>query len=556
MGLRAMSIKPNKMVKFLVFMALCVFVCGRFEGLICGKHQQKADLKAKFVCKVTLFARCFCNFVANLGITIIGRTRLEPQISPYKTLIFLSVVLIVLLIPSFFVPDDWQGWPRYPSFSRVEELLSLSSPVVVVPDTIATPDTMLLADVPVVKDSAVRHADSVSAKPDSLVDTRPIVPAASVHVPIEYLGNTHALDAFWGALARGEHRSRPVGVLHYADSQAENDLITSTIRDMLQSRFGGAGIGLVHPGNRTPNLIGQRCSQGWRFHSVHGGSSNSRYYGIFGGLSELQGATDSDGEWVRFVGREVNRRGAKYNRLRLLLGHNVQPYWVRCSIDGDVVDSVLVEPGKALNAITLGAKSGHGRVEVNLQGDGPMHAYGLLQESSAGIYVHNIPVRGSSGTFFGQFDEGVASAAMSAINVRLIIVQYGINAVPSSITNYKFYENSMASQLRALKRMRPEASIVLVGVSDMSQKTPSGYASHPNVARVRAAQRRAAQLAGVAFWDCYSAMGGDNSMSTWALSSPPLGQKDFTHFTSRGARLIAQRLTNALLSTKPANVSK
>lgn len=416
---------------------------------------------------------------------------------------------------------------------------------------------MVLADVHVVQDTVEAQADSVASVHDSVVAPRPVVPTAPVCVPIELMGNSHALDAFWAALARGEHRSRPVGVLHYADSQAESDLITSTIRDMLQSRFGGVGIGLVHPGNRTPNLIGQRCSQGWRFHSVHGGTSNSRHYGIFGGLSELQGAAaDDDGEWVRFVGREVNRRGARYNRMRLLLGHNVQPYWVHCAVDGDVVDSALVEPGKMLSTITLGAKSGHGRVDISLQGEGAVHAYGLLQESATGIYVHNIPVRGSSGTFFGQFDEGLARAAMAAINVRLIIVQYGINAVPSSITNYKFYENSMATQLRALKRMRPEASIVLVGVSDMSQKTPNGYASHPNVARVRAAQRRAAQLAGVAFWDCYRAMGGDNSMSTWALASPPLGQKDFTHFTPRGARLIAQRFTNALLSTKPANVSQ
>ncbi|MBQ9470716.1 MAG: hypothetical protein IJU72_07185, partial [Bacteroidales bacterium] len=309
----------------------------------------------------------------------------------------------------------------------------------------------------------------------------------------------------------------------------------------------GMGIGLVHPGNKAQNLIGQRCSSGWHFSSVHGGTPIARHYGVLGGLSTLTRA-DGEGQWVRFAAHEVKRSGTRFSRIRLLVGHNDSLYSVLCTIDGLPADSAAATPSRTLTAMQFEIPQGSNLTELRLRGAGAIHAYGMLQESERGLFVHNIPIRGSSGTFFSKLNEQLARSLMAELNVRLIVVQFGINAVPTSTTNYKFYENTMTAQLNTLKRIRPEASIVLVGVSDMSIKTANGYASHPNVVRVRAAQRQAARRAGVAFWDCYLAMGGDNSMSAWTLASPQLGQKDFTHFTPRGARRIGRMFANALLN--------
>ena len=486
----------------------------------------------------------FFSFLGQIPTSPYRTLILEPRISPYQILTFLLLVLIIMLIPTFFAPSDG-SWPiRYPTAQHVAELLN---PSPVQPPT-PPADTLLcaadsLAALPA--DTAAPPAPDTLRQPAQPSPMQPPPRKQSGGVLLELADNPQALSAFLSALARGEHLQRPVGVLHYADSQAEGDLISSTIRDMLQSRFGGKGIGLVHPGNKAQNLIGQRCSAGWSFSSVQGGTPNARNYGVLGGLSSLGQATD--GQWVRFSAREVKRSGTQFSRLRLLVGHNSNPYTAVCSIDGRSADSAQVMPGKALTALRFNIPQGTSSTELRLHGEGPIHAYGLLQESERGVFVHNIPVRGSSGTFFSKLNEPLARELMAELNIRLIVVQYGINAVPTSATNYKFYENTMTAQLKALKRIYPEASIVLVGVSDMSVKTANGYASHPNVVRVRAAQRQAARRAGVAFWDCYMAMGGDNSMSSWVLGSPQLGQKDFTHFTPRGARRIGRMLANALL---------
>lgn len=490
------------------------------------------------------FLQMFFSILGQIPILYLRTFALEPRISPYQILSFLLLVLIILLIPTFFAPSD-ASWPiRYPTAQHVAELLN---PPPIQP-SILPADTLL----PAANSLAPPPADTTAAltsdtlqHPAQPAPTQPAPRRQSGGVALELADNPQALNAFLSALVRGEHLRQPVGVLHYADSQAEGDLISSTIRDVLQAKFGGRGIGLVHPGNKAQNLIGQRCSAGWSFSSVQSGTPNARNYGVLGALSSLNHATDA--QWVRFSAREVKRSGTQFNRLRLLVGHNNSPYSAICTIDGRSTDSVQVMPGKALTALQFDIPQNTSTTELRLLGEGPIHAYGLLQESERGVFVHNIPIRGSSGTFFSKLNEQLASELMEELNVRLIVVQYGINAVPTSATNYKFYENTMTAQLKALKRIRPDASIVLVGVSDMSVKTANGYASHPNVVRVRAAQRQAARRAGVAFWDCYMAMGGDNSMSTWALGSPQLGQKDFTHFTPRGARRIGRMLANALL---------
>lgn len=471
------------------------------------------------------------------------------------------LVLIVLLIPTFWVPNDWQGWPQYPSTARIVELLGLSEseaePLqqLSVADSVTPNESSLTPseNIAIEAYQANIQKDSVAiGSSGSEINTKAgqqnytVQAQTSGAVSIETFGNTQALAAFLNALHRNEHRSLPVGVLHYADSQAENDLLTITIRSLLQAQFGGMGVGLLHPGNHAPNLLGHRCSRGWQFGSVHNGSKTARKYGILGALSSLPDGEND--EWVKVDGRAAMHGSARYRRLRLLLGHNTSLYWVRCNINNSPTDSVLIEPNNGIKIAKFDVpNNGKANIRLQLSGEGTLHAYGLIQESETGIYVHNIPIRGSSGTFFAQFDEATARAVLTTLNVRLIIVQYGLNTVPVATSNFGYYEKTMTTQLQTLKRLHPNASIVLVGVSDMSKKTDNGYISHPNVERVRAAQRRAAQKAGVAFWDSYLAMGGNNSMSIWATSNPALGQKDYTHFTPRGARIIAKKLANALL---------
>jgi len=64
---------------------------------------------------------------------------------------------------------------------------------------------------------------------------------------------------------------------------------------------------------------------------------------------------------------------------------------------------------------------------------------------------------------------------------------------------------------------------------------------------VRDMMKKYTQKSGAAYWDMYEAMGGRNSMPEWVKAKPKLATNDYTHYTSRGARLIANMFYNALL---------
>jgi lysophospholipase L1-like esterase len=133
------------------------------------------------------------------------------------------------------------------------------------------------------------------------------------------------------------------------------------------------------------------------------------------------------------------------------------------------------------------------------------------------------------------------------MNPKLIILQFGVNIVPHIVNSYTYYENQIYQQITALKKANPGVSVMLIGVSDMSRKVNGRFESYPNIELIRDAQRNGALRAGAAFWDCYRAMGGKNSMPAWVYASPQLASKDFVHFTYRGSNIIAEMFYSSLM---------
>jgi lysophospholipase L1-like esterase len=98
-----------------------------------------------------------------------------------------------------------------------------------------------------------------------------------------------------------------------------------------------------------------------------------------------------------------------------------------------------------------------------------------------------------------------------------------------------------------LKELCPGASVLVIGVADMSVKNGEKFESYPNLDKVIEALRSAAFRAGAAFWDMQKAMGGKNSMSAWVNAKPPLATSDYVHFNKRGSVVMAQMFYNAFI---------
>ncbi len=173
--------------------------------------------------------------------------------------------------------------------------------------------------------------------------------------------------------------------------------------------------------------------------------------------------------------------------------------------------------------------------------------YGFAFDGFKGVAVDNIAMRGSGGLIFTRMDLTMLARFYNLLNTKLLILQFGGNVVPGEKDNYDFYRKSFSRQLRTLKRIAPEMTIIVIGLADMSKKDKDLYISYPNIVLIRDALKNASFENGCAYWDMFEAMGGENSMPSWVFHDPPLAEKDFTHFNPAGAKVMAKMFYNAFI---------
>jgi lysophospholipase L1-like esterase len=414
------------------------------------------------------------------------------------------------------------------------------------------PDTILFADT-IQVDSVLVVTKKQSTEPSLTAEI-----LKNRFIAIETNDSTlHALESFFSALHSGAYNKQQVRVMHYGDSQIEGDRITSFLRSRLQARFGGRGVGLLHavPHSYQPGAVNQTISGNWKQTLLPdlGKGALEHRFGILGGYSEFT-TTRSFGRggfteaWIRIQRRGSQQSNARnFNRFRLFYGFAKEPFMLSLSYGGVTQDGDMIAPSNSINQVNWEVPVGFNSIQIDFKGDASPLVFGLSLESKTGVIVDNIPIRGSSGNDFTRADDRSLAKALQLIDPKLIILQFGVNVVPHIVASYQYYENQMYQQIVALKRIKPDASVILIGVSDMSRREGGRFVSYPNIEKIRDAQRNAAFRAGAAFWDCYSAMGGQNSMPAWVYTDPPLASKDFVHFTLRGSNLVAEMFYSSLM---------
>lgn len=378
-------------------------------------------------------------------------------------------------------------------------------------------------------------------------------------VPIELPDSTFSsLDNFFNALSNGQTKKQQVRIMHYGDSQIEGDRITSFLRFRLQSRFGGSGVGFLHavPHSYQPGAVHQSISNNWRQIMVSDLAKGpvGHRFGLLGGYSFFtKGKKFSKGgygeAYIDFERRGRIRNSRNFTQCRLFFGKAPEPFMLTFKYGGKTQEAEIIEPTNQISSITWSVPLEEKTIRIDFKADESPLVYGISLESPAGIIIDNIAIRGSSGTDFARADDKSLKQALKMVNPSLIILQFGVNVVPHIVKSYDYYENQLHQQMRAIKRAHPKASIILIGVSDMARREDGVYVSYPNIELIRDAQRNAAFRAGAAFWDCYTAMGGKNSMPAWAFASPALASKDLVHFTLRGSNLVAEMFYSSLMQS-------
>jgi len=352
-------------------------------------------------------------------------------------------------------------------------------------------------------------------------------------------------------------------VLHYGDSQIETDRITGFIRAEMQKKFGGKGPGLIPPVPITESAnISQSKSSNWKRYTAYGfqdSKSAHNKYGVmasFGRFTaakakELINPLDSISAWLEFKPSYMAQSSARiYSKATMLAGNNLFDVRVDVFADDSLIDTKILSASSFMSTHTWHFSSTPGVLRFQFIGADSPDVHAICLEGESGIMVDNIALRGSSGNIFTKINGSEIRTAYEFLNPGLIIMQFGGNTVPFLKTSEsaKDYGNFFQSQIRYLKSQCPDAVFIVIGPSDMSTKIDGEYQTWPFLEDVRDALKTAAFAEKCAFWDIYAIMGGRNSMISWVENSPPFAAPDYTHFTPKGARKVAEIFYHSLMS--------
>lgn len=338
-----------------------------------------------------------------------------------------------------------------------------------------------------------------------------------------------------------------VNIVHIGDSHIQADMMTSIIRRNLHRHFGNAGRGLVVP------LRVARTNEPSNYRTASRSSWRSKRcvfpdqplpIGI-GGVTIETTKADANLEiamndlWLDYSFNAVTLFYEKDSRSFDFTIHDEAGKKLG-AISGTDSDSLpyrtRVEwshPVKAIDIRNRKKKDGQSRAII----------YGaVLENSKSGVLYHTIGVNGARFKHYNAARRFAPHAA--ALKPDLFIISLGTN---ESI-DYPNIDKTLPSQidtfLSSLRAQCPDAVFILVTPQDVFRMKNK---SNPGIREVRDNIIQYAVDNGLAFYDQYRAMGGDDSAQAWtenALLSP-----DGVHLTRDGYEYQGNLFYHALIKS-------
>lgn len=323
-----------------------------------------------------------------------------------------------------------------------------------------------------------------------------------------------------------------IRIAYFGDSMIEGDLLTQTLRKLLQKEFGGYGVGFlpIHSnvggfrqtasvqstGWETINFMDKGAKNmyisGFSFSGFGNGTFTDKTVTTPPSLQKFLIYGKSDGGSIDFDGTPISLHG------------------------NDLVNSQLLSNN---NATSFTLKSNSGNTPF----------YGVSFESENGIILDNFSFRGITGVEFRKIDEDFLKAVQKTNHYDLIVMQYGVNLLfrPND-TDYSYYTRNMTPVLEKFIDTFPKTDILLVSSADRAFRYNGEYQTAKGLPNLLETQARLAFDHHLAFFNLFATMGGENSIVEWASKKPPLANKDYVHPNSKGADILAEKLYHAMMN--------
>lgn len=330
-------------------------------------------------------------------------------------------------------------------------------------------------------------------------------------------------------------KKRKVRIAYFGDSMIEGDLMTQTLRKLLQESFGGDGVGFVpitSPVSKFRESAIADYSDGWEEDNFMQGKNRKLF---------LSGhAFHTSNAWVQIRDQTIHDDSVIIEK-SLLCGPSKKSVGVTVN-----TKRMVLTPSKPFNRIVM-TRDYSRRIALSVA-DEQFPVYGITFESDSGIFVDNFSFRGITGIEFARVDSAFLSAIPEDNPYDLIVFQYGVNLMfrPND-KDFHWYSQMMLPVIRKMRNCFPETDFVVVSTTDRAFRYSGKYKSAIGIDSLIKVQALLAYETNSVFYNQFATMGGANSIVDWAESKPARARKDYVHPNPRGAAILANYFFEALI---------
>jgi len=468
--------------------------------------------------------------------------------------VWIVLAIVLVLLGLYWLPavkvDDWTmrkidilADVRNDSLATITQMTNDS--LAVKSDTLAPMPVTGNSESPVLEGSHLTRTKDgrMITMEDSIINARAQVTEKREGVTsiIDMSGGAPGgMSSFYSALAQAQ--SRPVRIAVLGDSYIEGDILTSMLRELLQQRFGGKGVGYVP---MTSIAAGFRRTVkhtfgGWTQHKA---VDRKGYADVYNNLTGNY-FNAGPGAWV-----SVKGLGGVYPHAGSC---NSSSFYFLGGTGNGFVTAVVNGTDTTHFSLDVNNPVGHAMVRGDIKSvkwtvsdPGGMIYLGTSMDSDNGVIVDNFSMRAGSGKHLKSVPSSLMSGFHQARHYDLVILMYGLNIAGSMNSGYTSYCNTVTAAVNNIKAYMPGTSILIVGCSDREERTANGWRTMKGVLGLIQAQKRVAINTHVAFWDLYEAMGGEGAIVNMVQNGE--ANRDYTHINHKGGDRIGRYLYNALM---------
>lgn len=376
-----------------------------------------------------------------------------------------------------------------------------------------------------------------------------LINADSIHQPDIYISSTQNteglsyLSHFFEKLYELEKTKQgKVRVAYFSDSMTDGDLIVQDVRSMFQEKYGGKGIGFVGITSLSANArysVGHQYSKNWLIQTFLNNKKPNRAFGIDG-----QVAFAPQTAWVKYQANEQANSTLLYSPTLFFGSSTNTNATVTVLFGKDSTITVPLHPTRLLNTYRIDGN--HKSIKFQFNDADSIPFYGINSDNGQGIHIDNFSTRGNSGLPLSLFNKDLMNAFDRTLQYDLIVLHYGANVLGYGTTDYSWYNKKMSSVTNHLKQCFPNANILIVSTADRAKKEDTEMQTDKAVEPLIVAQKAYAHNTQSAFLNLYTLMGGKGSMIKWVNETPPLANKDYTHFSAKGSKKIGKLIYSEL----------